>query len=152
MREILESVIDPETLSSIVDLGFIRKFEERGDSVSITLSPPTFWCPPVFLYMILEDLREKLMQKYSSVNIEIVGHHDSERLTRCINNGLRFDECYHGESIGGQYVFLKKRFYESLEKGVRGDGRENRLVRLSLSLTGEMCKLLAEERRRREGS
>ncbi|BFI75686.1 iron-sulfur cluster assembly protein [Sulfurisphaera ohwakuensis] len=152
MSEILKNVIDPETLSSIVDLGFVKQIEEGENRIRVILSPPTFWCPPTFLYMILEDLREKLKSKYEIINIEVVDHHDSEKLTKCINKGLRFDECYKDEAMKGLYDDLKKRFYQRFERGMSPKNRSDRLVRLSLGITGEMCKLLAEERMKREGS
>lgn len=152
MIEILRDIIDPETLSSIVDLGFIREFEEKDNNIKIVISPPTFWCPPTFLYMILEDMRVKLKSKYGKVSIVITGHHDSEKLTQCINNELKFEECYKDETMKGFYEELKKRFYERLERGMNPRNRSDKLTRLSLSITGEMCKLLAEERMRREGS
>jgi metal-sulfur cluster biosynthetic enzyme len=146
IEKIIRSVIDPETLNSIYDLGFIREVKEENNKVMITLTPPTFWCPPTFLYMILEDLRDKLRRNYSEVYIEIIGHHDGERLSKCINNGLKFEECYRGEIIKGEYEELKRRFKERFERG-----KSNYLVKLSLEVTGEICKLLAEERRWREG-
>ncbi|MBB5253730.1 iron-sulfur cluster assembly protein [Sulfurisphaera ohwakuensis] len=152
MSEILKSVIDPETLSSIVELGFVKQIEEGENKIRVVLSPPTFWCPPTFLYMILEDLREKLKRKYETIDIEITAHHDSEKLTKCINKGLKFDECYGDEAMKGLYDDLKKKFYQRLEKGINPKNKSDKLVRLSLGITGEMCKLLAEERMKREGS
>lgn len=151
LEELLNSVLDPETSSSVVELGFIRKVEEAGKKITITLSPPTFWCSPTFLYMILEDLRGKLLSKYEEVRIEIVGHHDSERLTKCINLGLKFEECYKDEGVNGNYEDLKSYFYEKLNRGIRPKRRLDYTTSLSLNLNGELCKLLSIERIKREG-
>jgi len=151
LEELLNSVIDPETSNSIVELGFIRKVEEVGKKVMITLSPPTFWCSPTFLYMILEDLRGKLLSRYEEVRIEIVGHHDSERLTRCINLGLKFEECYKDQGVNGHYEDLKSYFYERLNRGIRPKRRLDYTTSLSLTLNGELCKLLSIERIKSEG-
>ncbi|QGA69102.1 metal-sulfur cluster assembly factor [Sulfolobus sp. E11-6] len=138
----LEDVIDPETNYSIIEMGFIRKIEEIEEGkIKITLSPPTFWCPPLFLYMILADVRQRLSDRYNNVIIQVVDHHDAEKLTSCINSGKRFEECYKDEVEGNSYMKIRERFRMKRERG-------DKLSSLALSINGEFCKLIYEAKRK----
>lgn len=205
--EEIRKVYDPETDVSIVDMGFIKDFKVNGSEVEVTLFPPTFWCSPPFMYIIMRDVKEKLREKYGSVKVKIIGHHDSERLNSCIQRDLTFEECYPHEAMGYFYdlykTFLIKRIkarsyrvmevlrkyelkgdedFEILEDAVKvGDKviynkeevillkeyiemlktinakniipaevHDARLTKLSLSINGELCKLLGASRRGRE--
>lgn len=133
IEEMLREVIDPETNYSIIDLKFLRGYSENKEGkVKITLSPPTFFCPPLFLYVILEEVKEKIPNS----TINLVNHHDAERLTECINKGLKFHECYSGEA-SSEYEDVKKRF--TFKRKGKGS-----LTQLSLNVNGEFCKLVAE--------
>ncbi|AAK41858.1 metal-sulfur cluster assembly factor [Saccharolobus solfataricus] len=137
----LEDVIDPETNYSIVKMGFIRNIEIEEGKIKVTLSPPTFWCPPLFLYMILEDVKRKLSESYNGVLIQVVDHHDAEKLTSCINNGKSFEECYKNEVEGNSYEAIRERFRVKRE-------RDDRLSKLTLSINGEFCRLIYEAKRK----
>ncbi len=135
IEETLKDVLDPETNNSIIDLKFLKGYSiDKNGKLTITLSPPTFFCPPIFLYMIMEDIKRKL----PNVLINVIDHHDAKRLSDCINKGLTFKECYQGEAIGSYYEEVRNKFM--IEKRVKGD----RLTKLSLSINGEFCKIVAE--------
>ncbi|NON62564.1 metal-sulfur cluster assembly factor [Acidianus sp. RZ1] len=107
--EELRKVYDPETDLSIVDMGFVKDVKVNGSEVEVTLLPPTFWCSPPFMYMIMRDVKEKLRERYTNVKVRIIGHHDSERLNSCIERGITFEECYPNEA-GGYFYDLYKTF------------------------------------------
>ncbi|BCS93676.1 iron-sulfur cluster assembly protein [Metallosphaera javensis (ex Sakai et al. 2022)] len=143
-KELLDNVIDPETSFSISKLGFVKEISinQYNNSIRIVLSPPTFFCPPLFLYMILEDVKRTLRSQYTEVIIEVMDHHDSKKLTDCINKGIGFDECYKSEVERENYGAIKRIFNEKREKA-----KSNQLTRLSLDLNGEFCKLISEAKR-----
>ncbi|AWR95723.1 metal-sulfur cluster biosynthetic enzyme [Acidianus brierleyi] len=133
VENVLKSIIDPETNYSITELGFIKKIEKEH----IVLSPPTYWCPPMFLYMIMEEIKVKL----PNITIEVSDHHDAKRLTECINSRKSFSECYSSEVSGNEYNEIKEKFITKRMK-------KDRLTNLSFNINGEMCKLLSEARRK----
>ncbi|TRM75703.1 DUF59 domain-containing protein [Sulfolobus sp. A20-N-F6] len=131
----IKEVIDPETNNSIIDLKFLKGYNiDKNGKLTITISPPTFFWPPIFLYMIMEDIKRKL----PNVIINVIDHHDAKRLSECINRGLTFKECYQDEAIGNHYEEVRNKFM------VEKRGKEDRLTKLSLSINGEFCKLIAE--------
>lgn len=150
VEDLLKEIIDPETNYSIFELGFLKKVEVKDEEATVVLSPPTFWCPPAILYIILEELRQKLLTNGYRPKIVLEGHHDADRITRCINDKISFQECYSSESLGTYYEELKRRLFEKQEKKLK-DSREARMVNLSLNVNGELCKLLGEVRQFREG-
>lgn len=151
LESVLREVLDPETSYSMLEMGFLKRVEVKDDQATIVVSPPTYWCPPALLYMMLEDLRGKLCVKGYKAKIVVEDHHDAEKITGAINSGLSFEECYGAEALGTHYAELKKKLLDKQEKRLRG-GRENRHVALSLSVNGELCMLVGEARRLREGA
>lgn len=149
IQELLKEILDPETNHSIFDMGFLKKIEIKGKEASLVISPPTFWCPPTILYIILEDLRKKLIMNGYEFRIILEDHHDAEKITNCINQGLSFQECYNSEALGVNYEQLRKRLEEKQERKL-GRGPNARLVNLSLNINGELCILLGEARQLRE--
>ncbi|MEM1627539.1 MAG: iron-sulfur cluster assembly protein [Sulfolobaceae archaeon] len=136
IMKVLEEIIDPEANHSIVELGLVEEIREEANKVRIVISPPTYWCSPLILYLIMEEIKERI----SNSIIEVRNHHDAEKLTRCINGSKSFEECYSEEVEGGNYTLTKKLL---LDRSVKKD----RLTRLSLGVTGELCRLLSMVRR-----
>ncbi|AHC52143.1 metal-sulfur cluster biosynthetic enzyme [Sulfolobus acidocaldarius SUSAZ] len=114
-------------------------YEDDKGNLHLIISPPTFWCPPLFLYIMLEEIRNRLPDAI----IEVRDHHDSKKLSECINNGLKFHECYSNESLNGDEYDKVKRSFEEKRSNKYG-----KLVQLSLNMNGELCKLIAEAKER----
>ncbi len=99
----LSSVTDPELDEPITDLGFVRNVSIEDGIVTVDIITSTFWCPPNFIYMMLEDAREAISRVWGvrAVKVHLEGHHDAGKINDAINAGKTFAECYGHEAEGG---------------------------------------------------
>lgn len=111
----LSRVRDPELDKPITELGFIKEVKvHRGrGAVEVSMILPTYWCSPAFAYMMLEDARKVLLKLggVKRVTVNLLDHHDAERISRCINEGLTFEECY-GDEAGEGLSDLRRKMME----------------------------------------
>ena len=110
----LSRVHDPELDTPITELGIVDKIVVSDDgSVEVAIVMPTYWCSPNFTYIILEDVKLALsrLKGVSRVRVVLKGHHEAERISRCINEGLKFDECFPDEAKGSVEA-LRSKFKE----------------------------------------
>ena len=115
VEKALSRVRDPELDMPITELGMVKDVALEKGFLRVTILMPTYWCSPNFTYIILEDARRELDRELRPLGVKplvvLEGHHDAEKITRCVNEGLRFEECYQGEAVEGLEE-LRLRFRE----------------------------------------
>jgi metal-sulfur cluster biosynthetic enzyme len=131
-REILDAlsgVRDPELDEPVTDLGFVSNLEIEGDTVSVRLRLPTYFCAPNFAYLMVADAREAVLSVPGVRQARVVldDHYASEEL----NSGGAFDEAFPDETEGPdleelRMVFRRKSFVsrqEQLCRALLSEGR-----------------------------
>jgi metal-sulfur cluster biosynthetic enzyme len=131
-REILDAlsgVRDPELDEPVTDLGFVSNLEIEGDTVSVRLRLPTYFCAPNFAYLMVADAREAVLSVPGVRRARVVldDHYASEEL----NSGGAFDEAFPDETEGPdleelRMVFRRKSFVsrqEQLCRALLSEGR-----------------------------
>ncbi|BAA81254.2 hypothetical protein APE_2242.1 [Aeropyrum pernix K1] len=148
----LEAVRDPELDIPITELGLIDSITTgSGEVVEVTIRMPTYWCSPNFTYMIVEDARKALEKLVGPARVKVFlkDHHDGERITKCVNSGLRFEECYPeeaGEGLEGLRARMREKAFLA-----RLHGLIRILLRKGLTL-GELERLRLEDLEVSQGS
>ncbi len=114
----LATVTDPELDQPITDLGFVKGIAIKDSTISVDIVTSTFWCPPNFVYMMLEDARAALsrLAGVRKVRVNLEGHHDAARINEAINSGKSFSQCY-GSEANGDLVELNRIFREKALRG-----------------------------------
>ncbi len=87
--ERLEQVIDPETGTSVYDMGLISDLEVGEDSVSLTFTPTSPFCPLGVRLAVsikksiaaLDDLEEE------DIDITVEGHLNKEQINEKLSSG-----------------------------------------------------------------
>jgi metal-sulfur cluster biosynthetic enzyme len=125
----LSGVRDPELDEPVTDLGFVSNLEIEGDTVSVRLRLPTFFCAPNFAYLMVADAREAVLSVPGVRRVSVVldDHYASEEL----NAGDAFDEAFSDETEGPDLeelrtVFRRKSFVsrqEQLCRALLSEGR-----------------------------
>jgi hypothetical protein len=113
----------------VTDLGFVSNLEIEGDTVSVRLRLPTYFCAPNFAYLMVADAREAVLSVPGVRQARVVldDHYASEEL----NSGGAFDEAFPDETEGPdleelRMVFRRKSFVsrqEQLCRALLSEGR-----------------------------
>jgi metal-sulfur cluster biosynthetic enzyme len=119
----LSGVRDPELDEPITELGFVSDLEKDGESVSIRLRLPTYFCAPNFAYLMVADTREAALSVpgIGRVNVILEEHYASEEVSTGVNAGGGFDDAFPGETEGPDLeelrtIFRRKSFVSRQER------------------------------------
>jgi metal-sulfur cluster biosynthetic enzyme len=98
----LAAVRDPELDQSLVELGFVHSVDVDGDSVSVTLRLPTYYCAPNFAYLMASDAHAAVetVQGIRNVTVLLEDHFASAEISHGLAHGLDFDETFPTETSG----------------------------------------------------
>ncbi len=102
IREALRDVVDPELDQSLVELGFVDEVRLEGESVTVALRLPTFWCAPNFAYLMAHDVRQRVLQVPGVCQVRVIlkDHFASDEITLGVSEGRSFAEVFPGEADG----------------------------------------------------
>ena len=112
----LSTVTDPELDRPLTDLGFVQSVEIVGADVRIALRLPTYWCAANFAYVMAADARDAVaaLPGVARVDIALVDHFESARISDGVCSGRTFEEVFPGEATDGldgvRRTFRKKAF------------------------------------------
>ncbi|MDP8923960.1 MAG: iron-sulfur cluster assembly protein [Chloroflexota bacterium] len=100
--EALRGVVDPELDESVVELGFVDGVRLDGDSVTVGLRLPTFWCAPNFAYLMARDTRDRVLRVpgVGRVRVILKDHFASDEISAGVTEGRAFEEVFPGEAEG----------------------------------------------------
>jgi metal-sulfur cluster biosynthetic enzyme len=104
----LSGVRDPELDEPVTDLGFVSDLRVEGDTVSVRLRLPTYFCAPNFAYLMVADAREAVLSVPGVRRASVVldDYYASEEL----NAGGGFDKAFPGETEGPDLGELRATF------------------------------------------
>ncbi|RLF10739.1 MAG: hypothetical protein DRJ62_04660 [Thermoprotei archaeon] len=92
VKEALNSVIDPETGISLVEMGCIRSVTENNGEVTIEFTPTSPFCPMAFfLAMRIRDAVEGV-EGVKSVKVLSRGHMMDDQINEFVNRPRSRDE------------------------------------------------------------
>lgn len=112
----LGTVTDPELDRPLTDLGFIQEMRIDGANAHVDLRLPTYFCAANFAYLMVSDARDALgrVPGIGLVEVELVDHFESERVTAGVRHGLTFEEAFPEEATDGlggvRRTFRRKAF------------------------------------------
>jgi metal-sulfur cluster biosynthetic enzyme len=119
----LSGVRDPELDEPITDLDFISGLRIDGDSVSVRLRLPTYFCAPNFAYLMVADARAAMLSvpgvRRASVILD--DHYASEEINGGVNEERGFDGAFPGETESPDLeelrtIFRRKSFVSRQEQ------------------------------------
>jgi metal-sulfur cluster biosynthetic enzyme len=129
----LSDVRDPELDEPITELGFVSGLEIEGETVSIRLRLPTYFCAPNFAYLMVADAREAILSVPGVrwANVILDDHYASDEINGGVNEGQGFDGAFPGETEGPNLgdlrsIFQRKSFVsrqETLCRALLAGGR-----------------------------
>jgi metal-sulfur cluster biosynthetic enzyme len=98
----LATVRDPELDESLVELGFVSSVDIDGDSVSVELRLPTYYCAPNFAYLMVADARAAVeaLECVRKATVVLDDHFAGPEITQGVAQGLDFDETFPTETSG----------------------------------------------------
>jgi metal-sulfur cluster biosynthetic enzyme len=104
----LSGVRDPELDEPVTDLGFVSHLKVEGDTVSVRLRLPTYFCAPNFAYLMVADAREAVLSVpgVEKARVVLEDHYASDEL----NTGGAFDDTFPGETEGPDLGELRTTF------------------------------------------
>jgi metal-sulfur cluster biosynthetic enzyme len=108
----LSAVRDPELDEPITDLGFVKAVQIDGDSVTVTLWLPTYWCAPNFAYLMAADAKAAVgaLEGVGTVRVTLFDHHASEEINEGLAHARDFDETFAGDAAGTGLADLRSLF------------------------------------------
>jgi metal-sulfur cluster biosynthetic enzyme len=119
----LSGVRDPELDEPITDLDFVSGLTIEGDSVSVRLRLPTFFCAANFAYLMVADAREALLCSPGIERADVVleHHYASGEITVGVNEEHGFDGAFPDETESPDLeelrtVFRRKSFVSRQEQ------------------------------------
>lgn len=116
VQSAIAAVRDPEIDETVAALNFIVGTEIDGDSVTVTLRLPTFWCPANFVFLMGGDIRDAVLALpwVRSFKFELVDHFAADEISRGISERQSFAQVFprHAENDLGdlRLAFDKKAF------------------------------------------
>jgi metal-sulfur cluster biosynthetic enzyme len=112
VREALRGVVDPELDESLVDLGFVDDIHLDGETVTVVLRLPTFWCAPNFAYLMARDLRDRLLEVAGVGRVRVIlkDHFASDEISAGVTEGRSLDEIFPGDAEGSGLDDLRDQF------------------------------------------
>ena len=123
--EQLDRVLDPELDESILQLGFVRSIHANRKLLTVTLRLPTYWCAPNFSYLMVADVRRRLLtvENVCQVQIRLEDHFASEEIERAVNANKSFEEAFPAEASENldqlRVLFLRKGYLKRQEALLR---------------------------------
>ncbi len=107
----LGGVVDPELDEGLIDLGFVDDVEIAGESVTVTLRLPTYWCSANFAYIMGEDIKSAVgdLPWVSTVEVRLVDHFAMDKINRGLSEDLSFEMVF-GEEAGGDLDRIRRDF------------------------------------------
>jgi len=111
VRVALGGVVDPELDEGLIDLGFVDDIEIAGESVTVTLRLPTYWCSANFAYIMGEDIKLAVgdLPWVSAVEVRLVDHFAMEKINRGLSEDLSFEMVF-GDEAGGDLEQIRRDF------------------------------------------
>jgi metal-sulfur cluster biosynthetic enzyme len=110
--EALRGVVDPELDESLVDLGFVDDIHLDGETVTVALRLPTFWCAPNFAYLMARDARDRLLEVAGVGRVRVIlkDHFASDEISSGVTEGRSLDEIFPGDAEGSGLDDLRDKF------------------------------------------
>jgi metal-sulfur cluster biosynthetic enzyme len=131
----LSGVRDPELDEPITDLDFVSSLEIEGETASIRLRLPTYFCAPNFAYLMVADAHAAAISVpgVERARIFLDDHYASEEINGGVNERQGFDGAFPGETEGPDLeglrtTFRRKSFVsrqEQLCRTLRADGHSS---------------------------
>jgi metal-sulfur cluster biosynthetic enzyme len=108
----LSAVRDPELDEPITDLGFVKSVEIDGDSVTVRLWLPTYWCAPNFAYIMAADAKAAVgaLDGVGAVHVTLFDHHASDEINEGLALAKDFDTTFPGDTAGTGLADLRSLF------------------------------------------
>ena len=69
ITDILTSVVDPETKTNVIEMGFAHDIKYENNMVSLTFRPPSFTCPVAI--PIAVEMKQKLLAEPAIKDVRI---------------------------------------------------------------------------------
>jgi metal-sulfur cluster biosynthetic enzyme len=131
----LSGVRDPELDEPITDLDFVSSLEIEGETATIRLRLPTYFCAPNFAYLMVADAHAAAISVpgVERARIFLDDHYASEEINGGVNERQGFDGAFPGETEGPDLeglrtTFRRKSFVsrqEQLCRTLRADGHSS---------------------------
>jgi metal-sulfur cluster biosynthetic enzyme len=111
VKAALSAVVDPELDQSVVELGFVERFDVDGDRISVAFRLPTFWCSANFAWIMAEDMRLALhaLPWLRCAEIRLIDHFAADKINAGMAHGRSFREAFGGDA-GGDLGELRATF------------------------------------------
>jgi metal-sulfur cluster biosynthetic enzyme len=103
LRGIIAEVRDPEIDETVADLDLIVDLNIEGGKVTATLRMPTFWCPANFVWLMAEDIRERILALswVSDFELRLVDHFAAAEISQGVSLRHGFDAAFPRLAEGG---------------------------------------------------
>ena len=137
----LDFVYDPELDKTVLEMNFIEEVDIQGDTVTVVMRLPTFWCSPNFAFIMAEDIRDRVTELpwVSKVLLNLKDHCSSEDINRGVSEGKSFEEVFSDLASGDlnevRKTFRIKSFMsrqEHLLRELMNFGVDNELLSLTI--------------------
>ncbi len=119
----LSGVRDPELDEPVTDLGFVSALEVEGDTVSVRLRLPTYFCAPNFAYLMVADAKAAVLSVPGVRRARVVldDHYASDEINGGVGEEKGFDGAFPTETEGSDLeelraIFRRKSFVSRQEK------------------------------------
>jgi metal-sulfur cluster biosynthetic enzyme len=108
----LSGVRDPELDEPITDLDFVSSLEIEGETATIRLRLPTYFCAPNFAYLMVADAHAAAISVpgVERARIFLDDHYASEEINGGVNERQGFDGAFPGETEGPDLEGLRTTF------------------------------------------
>lgn len=89
VEEKLKEVMDPETGTDVYTMGLVSDLEVEGDSVSLTFTPSSPFCPlgVQLAVQIKEKLTEMESLDESDIDVTVQGHMNEDEINEKLSSG-----------------------------------------------------------------
>lgn len=96
VKAAIAQVRDPEIDETVAALHFIVATQIDGDSVTVTLRLPTFWCPANFVFLMGGDIREAVLALpwVRQFKFDLVDHFAADEISRGVSAGQSFTQVF----------------------------------------------------------
>ncbi len=103
LRDIIAAVRDPEIDETVAELDFILDIALTGGEVTVAMRLPTFWCPANFVWLMAEDMRDRVLALpwVTGFELRLVDHFAEAEIGRGITEGKSFETVFPKLAAGG---------------------------------------------------
>jgi hypothetical protein len=125
----------------VLEMQFIEEVDIQGDTVTVVMRLPTFWCSPNFAFIMAEDIRERVLELpwVNKVLLNLKDHCSSEDINKGVSEGKSFEEVFSNLANGDlnevRNTFRIKSFMsrqEHLLRELMSFGIENEMLSLTI--------------------